>query len=62
MSHENKSREEDDSRVPRKYNKSEGGSKCAKGGLCNEYNSDSYNDINEEMGGLDKMRESIFSN
>ena len=42
MSNEKKSREEDESDVPRKDKKSEGEDKCVKVALYNEYKNDSY--------------------
>ena len=41
-------------------NNSEGGAKCVKVLLCNEWNSDSYNDINEEMYYVEILRGSKF--
>ena len=40
MSHKKKVREEDESDVPRKENKSEGEAKCVKVALCNEEKTD----------------------
>ena len=56
VSHEKKTIEEDDSDVPSKENKSEGVSQCMIGSLYNEEKSDSYNDINEEIDGVEIMR------
>ena len=47
---------EDESYVPRKDNKSEGEDKCAKVALWNEDGNDSYNDIDEEMDDVKKMK------